>query len=324
MDIAANDSDGVRPVHILRERVGKAGEGDGEARREVVMVDVFEKYEILEETVFALCNIIRNEFLLHFHLESHDRCNVRLKDSHWNKGTYFRSNLFSDGALLLIPHFVPLVPRPDGVKKRGFEDMEVPMASFGAKKKRMENVKASPLPTIAEDADEPALHTTMEVTNLNGSDEIVDSVENNDPAGANTTEHETLTSRRPMKPVRRPIGDLDFYAVSVHGKFVTSATTPLSPKFTCATWLPAMANARERYINKHLDGITPARNTVVHSAISRTVHVEMINGLYGMTAQDPCIHCIRAGETCRVYHSDCYKWGKGESGRTVAATLQFG
>lgn len=44
MDIATNDSGGVLPVHILRERVGKGENGGGV--REVVKVDVYEKYEV--------------------------------------------------------------------------------------------------------------------------------------------------------------------------------------------------------------------------------------------------------------------------------------
>lgn len=81
--------------------------------------------------------------------------------------------------------------------------------------------------------------------------------------------------------------------------FKTRANTPLTPGVTCSTWLIDFTEAQQRYMDS--DGRSKEYATV-------GAHVEMIAGRYGMTALKPCDHCIGAGETCRVYHSECYEW----------------
>jgi hypothetical protein len=62
----------------------------------------------LQDTAFTFFKQDHDNQLLHFHLDSHGRCDVELKPLLWNQGTSFEPGLLIDGALRNIPHFVPI------------------------------------------------------------------------------------------------------------------------------------------------------------------------------------------------------------------------
>lgn len=72
----------------------------------------------LESTAFAHSDHVRDRAALHFHLEFHNRCEVRLKPNLWDKGAYFVPNLFGNGALRVVPHFVTKHERRQIPQKR--------------------------------------------------------------------------------------------------------------------------------------------------------------------------------------------------------------
>ncbi|KAJ8117015.1 hypothetical protein OPT61_g1702 [Boeremia exigua] len=96
----------------------------------------------LEDAAFAHFDRHRDEFSLHFHLESHDRCEVKLKPKLWDKGAYFMAKLLVDETLRLIPHFSAKQNRNIVPQKRFAPHLEPIGASVGdlhcAKKAQLE------------------------------------------------------------------------------------------------------------------------------------------------------------------------------------------
>jgi hypothetical protein len=93
-----------------------------------------------------------------------------------------------------------------------------------------------------------------------------------------------------------------------HGIFISRALKPLPKDATQAKWDIEFAAAQQRYADRNLDGVVPTITGHRRRNCNRAAHIEMMAGTFGMVALKPCRNCVEAGETCRVYHSECYEW----------------
>ncbi|KAF3051822.1 hypothetical protein E8E11_005566 [Didymella keratinophila] len=84
----------------------------------------FPKYTELDEAMFAHFGHLRDGFSLHFHLASHDRCEVELKPKLWDTGAYFLSKLLDDGALHVVPPFTTKHQQTQIPQKRAAAQLE--------------------------------------------------------------------------------------------------------------------------------------------------------------------------------------------------------
>jgi hypothetical protein len=224
----------------------------------------------------------RSKFFLHFHLESHDRCDVRLKPSHWDKGTYFRSELLTNGALRLIPHFISIPSCRDEPRKRPLPTTPITDVSIVNSRPQKRSVDPFELPT------------STAIVNMT---EDALASEDEDLAKEEAFEHSQSVPRATRGGTHYD-----------HGTFIPRYIFPLPQRATYSNWVIDFAAAKQRDIDAHYGGITPFPKSTREKTTSYTAHGDMIHGKYGMTSLKPCSHCIRAGEVCRVYHSECYEW----------------
>ncbi|KAF2818832.1 hypothetical protein CC86DRAFT_151202 [Ophiobolus disseminans] len=268
------------PVEILAERVdGESPEGDqsGEAK----LTATFPKYTSLEEATFTVFKHDALLYYLHFHLESHDRCNVKLKPSLWDKGAYFRINLLKDGALRLIPHFMPIKLRDGTPKKRPLPSptpAEMTPESSRPKKRRLDDAELPSALAIVGTPEKPLVS----------------------PVDVAEQEAFELEQSRRKSTLNRMNTDPT--------KFKPKATAPLPRDATYSNWKIDFEDAIRRRIEQAHEGIAVDTNSGKAKWARRWAHAQMIGGKFGMLALVPCTHCARAGAACRVYHPDCCEW----------------
>lgn len=243
--------------------------------------------------------------MLHFHLASHDRCNVKLKPHLWDQGAYFKSNLLTEGALRLIPHFLAIAFRPGTAPKRQLSPPTASVTSPRPQKRWAQDVEP---PTITFDMIEQVraarLERLDEPNQLAGfGEEYGEMLDEDDLAERDAFELDQ--SCRAARRARYPGYD--------HGVFAPPrALQPLPADATEANWKKDFDEARHRHIDTNHSHSTAPLSSPCLRAIHRQVHREMMTGKYGMDALMPCVHCAEDEVVCRVYHSDCYEWSFDE------------
>jgi hypothetical protein len=224
---------------------------------------------------FACFILDRFDYLLHFHLEAHARCEVKLKPNLWEKGAYFRPELLQDDTLRLIPHFITIPLREDAPRKRQLPTPdageEVVMMSQ-PQKRRMEVVEAN---------------ATHETTPKSGDD-------SSDTDDIPRNQNSSTTLKTQAHPNYRRYD---------HGFFKPKAVAPLPREATHTNWVINFAKAKQNYLDFH-----PLAKDTTSKYTNYAAHTHMINGRYGTAALISCTQCTTAGVPCRVYHPDRYEW----------------
>jgi hypothetical protein len=270
------------------------------------LLDLLQPEQRMQDVTFAHFEQDPETHMLHFHLESHDRCDVKLKPRLWDQGAYFKSRLLTEGALRLIPHFLPITFRPGTAPKRQLSPHTASATSPRPQKRWVQDAE-SPEPTITfemiEQVRAARLERPDESDQAGGFGEEYSEILSEDDM-AERDAFELDQGRRAARRARVPEYD--------HGIFAPPrALQPLPADATEEDWTKEFEKARQRHIDaNHSHRITPLTGPCLR-AIRRQVHREMMNGKYGMDAFKPCVHCIEAEEVCRVYHSDCYGWSFG-------------
>ncbi|KAH3944369.1 hypothetical protein HBI56_161820 [Parastagonospora nodorum] len=265
------------------------------------LLDLLQPEQRMQDVTFAHFEQDPETHMLHFHLESHDRCDVKLKPRLWDQGAYFKSRLLTEGALRLIPHFLPITFRSGTAPKRQLSPSTASATSPRPQKRWVQGAE-SPEPRITFEMIEQvraalqdqANESAQEVGFGQGHFEMLDEDKLAELDGFDIDQ-----DRRASLP--RPNQHYD------HGTFTPRAHHRLPASVTHDTWTTDCEEASQRYINAHYNGVMPTTKSSLQS-LRRITHQEMIRGKYGMDALKPCTRCVEDEVVCRVYHSDCYEW----------------
>lgn len=219
----------------------------------------------LDEAMFAHFGHLRDGFSLHFHLASHDRCEVELKPKLWDTGAYFLSKLLDDGALHVVPPFTTKHQQTQIPQKRAAAQLEPTGRPHSA---------LQPLHDTAIDA-----QTCMA--------------------------KDCSATRKTHKKRTNLVGERKGFNQRLPKHLVTTGLQPLSTNLSGKTWLEAQTKAIQRWIGAYHPGKIVKKGDSTYILASRHAHKELLEGEYGTSTLSSCDRCATLGLKCRIYHTEC-------------------
>ncbi|KAF2034133.1 hypothetical protein EK21DRAFT_108176 [Setomelanomma holmii] len=253
------------PVHLLPARVdGEGGSVDGERTDHHAVDGTMDNYLKLENAAYAHYKRDKCRFLLHFHLESHNRCEVKLRPTTWGSGIYFRPELCKDGTLRLIPHFITIKAKDGQPMKRSFPHATDPEHYAESPTPQRRKVQLVESPNIATYNDIVHCAPVFPDDMLEDED-IID--------------REREAFERKQGRYRGMYYD--------HGTFTRRVDFSLPTDATMSTWTVEFANEIQKYANARWadDLCSSSRKKMA----ADTAHAVMILGKYGMDATMPLL-----------------------------------
>ncbi|OSS53018.1 hypothetical protein B5807_02767 [Epicoccum nigrum] len=258
--------------------------------------------------------------MLHFHTESHNRCDVKLKANLWDKSAYFVPSLLSEGALRVVPHFVRKKSREQAFQRRDARQAGLGVEASGAHAAHTVEIDGSSHAT-SQTASSASEQTTVALPVPSSSEPVLSPMRSRSP---------TFSATAPSSPNAPPAEiDLTFaddaaspphphssqiyrnqYSAQLQNTLPPSQRRlpPLHPSLSGHTWELDFNAARQAYLTKlPLKHSRPATKQEEIYA-NHIAHEELIKGRYGVRAAMACDGCSEREVECRTYHPECYTW----------------
>ncbi|KAH7351413.1 hypothetical protein BKA66DRAFT_446824 [Pyrenochaeta sp. MPI-SDFR-AT-0127] len=277
-------------VKLLHERVDEHEPANGESAH-VHSSGSLNKYSKLETTTWDSFKLDLDIFSLHFHIEGYDRCDTKVKSRLWDDGTYFKPNLIKDGTIRLMPHFQTKRFGTSAVQKRALLTVNDDLAVQNIPQPQKRNKKSTSTISVANQAIDLTLSDSLVKSPLSIRDIVTSDI----------TEPVPVQSKHTLEEPT----NIDKTLTIAHG-YPTVSRLPAHA--TVIEWLRDWTEAKQKYIAIEYKGQAQGRGKRPDRRGNDYAHQQMIEGKYGIVAQQPCEQCEHGEYECRVYHPACYDW----------------